>query len=147
LIVVAIILVIAAIAIPNYFRSRLAANEASAVSSMRTIVTAQTTYATAYPTVGFADSLTKLGAPTGGGPVDPNNAGLIEWVLGCASQPCPTSGYQFAITNPVGTPISNYQLTGVPSALGQTGHRGFCSDQRANITVDANGGSACTSPL
>jgi type IV pilus assembly protein PilA len=147
LIVVAIILVIAAIAIPQFLRSREAANEASAVSSIRTIVTAQTTYASAYPTVGFADSLTKLGAPSGGGAVGPNNAGLIDWVLGCASQPCPKSGYQFAVANPVGTPVTDYELTGVPIVVGQTGRRGFCSDQRATIRVDSNGGTACTATL
>ena len=57
LIVVAIILIIAAIAIPNLLRARIAANEASAVSSMRTIVSAEATYQLAYPTVGFAGTL------------------------------------------------------------------------------------------
>ena len=52
LIVVAIILIIAAIAIPNLLRSRIAANEASAVGSMRTINTAETSYNTTYPSVG-----------------------------------------------------------------------------------------------
>ncbi len=60
LIVVAIILIIAAIAIPNLLRSRMAANEASAVGSLRTINTAEVTYSTTYPTQGFA-SLTALG--------------------------------------------------------------------------------------
>src|SRR6266576_3592572 len=54
LIVVAIILIIAAIAIPNLLRSRMAANEASAVSSLRTINTAEVTFSTTYPSVGFA---------------------------------------------------------------------------------------------
>src|SRR5882724_5870261 len=54
LIVVAIILIIAAIAIPNLLRSRMAANEASAVGSLRTINTAEVTYSTTYPTQGFA---------------------------------------------------------------------------------------------
>jgi len=67
LIVVAIILVIAAIAIPNMLKSRMAANEASAISSVRAINNAQVTYSLTYPDVGFADDLSKLGAPTGGG--------------------------------------------------------------------------------
>ena len=54
LIVVAIILIIAAIAIPNLLRSRIAANEASAVGSMRTINTAEITYASTYPSVGYS---------------------------------------------------------------------------------------------
>ena len=66
LIVVAIILIIAAIAIPNLLRARIAANEASAVSSIRTIVSAEATYQLAYPTVGFAATLAQLG-PGGAG--------------------------------------------------------------------------------
>src|SRR5690242_10532332 len=61
LIVVAIILIIAAIAIPNLLRARIAANESSAVSSLRTINTAQVSYTTSYPTVGYAASLGALG--------------------------------------------------------------------------------------
>ena len=69
LIVVAIILIIAAIAIPNLLRSRIAANEASAVGSLRTINTAEVTYASTYPSNGFASALTTLGPPSGGGSV------------------------------------------------------------------------------
>ena len=61
LIVVAIILIIAAIAIPNLLRSRIAANEASAVGSMRSVNTAQVTYASTYPDAGFSPSLSNLG--------------------------------------------------------------------------------------
>src|ERR1700761_4939291 len=61
LIVVAIILIIAAIAIPNLMRSRIAANEASAVGSVRTINTAEVTYASAYPDIGFTGTLANLG--------------------------------------------------------------------------------------
>src|SRR3569832_1061902 len=61
LIVVAIILIIAAIAIPNLLRSKMAANEASAVASVRTINTAQVTYASAYPDAGFAGAIASLG--------------------------------------------------------------------------------------
>src|SRR6202051_1698584 len=61
LIVVAIILIIAAIAIPNLLRSKMAANEASAVGSVRSINTAQVAYATAYPNVGYSLTLAALG--------------------------------------------------------------------------------------
>ncbi len=64
LIVVAIILIIAAIAIPNLLRARMAANESSAVASIRTINTGMVTYNSTYPTVGFAASLTVLGGAT-----------------------------------------------------------------------------------
>jgi len=147
LIVVAIILVIAAMAIPNLLRSKMSANEASAVSSMRTIATAQTTYAISYPADGYADTLTKLAAPSGGGSVDSNHAGLLDWVLGCASQPCTKSGYQFSIVNTVGSPINAYEITAVPQMLGTTGRRGFCGNQVPIITYDPNGGTACTTEI
>jgi type IV pilus assembly protein PilA len=57
LIVVAIILIIAAIAIPNLLRARIAANESSAVSSVRTINTAEITFQASYPTLGYASTL------------------------------------------------------------------------------------------
>src|SRR5438552_6945739 len=61
LIVVAIILIIAAIAIPNLLRARIAANESSAAASLRTIGTGEVSYATSYPTVGFPAALVTLG--------------------------------------------------------------------------------------
>ena len=64
LIVVAIILIIAAIAIPNLMRARIAANESSAVASIRTINTAEVSYSTAYPSSGFAAALANLGGAT-----------------------------------------------------------------------------------
>src|SRR5512147_555321 len=82
LIVVAIILLIAAIAIPNLLRARIAANEASAVNSVRTITHAQITYFTDYPTVGFADAMAKLGPPSGGcAAPSATNACLLDEVL------------------------------------------------------------------
>ena len=101
LIVVAIILIIAAIAIPNLLRARIAANESSAVSSIRTINTAEVTYQSAYPTWGYADTLGKLG-PGGvgatcpaGGPTQAN-ACLIDSVLANATAAgTAKSGYWF----------------------------------------------------
>jgi prepilin-type N-terminal cleavage/methylation domain-containing protein len=144
LIVIAIILALAAMAIPNLLRSKMSANEASAVGSIRTIATAQTTYSVSYPQVGYADSLTKLAFPASGQSVDPNHAGLIDWVLGCATQPCPKAGYQFSIVNAAGTPISSYEVTGTPQVVGQTGRRGFCGDQVPRLMYDPTGGTACT---
>ncbi len=146
LIVVAIILVIAAIAIPNMLKARMSANEASAISSIRAINTAQVTYAVTYPTDGYADNLAKLGAPTSG-QVSATNAGLLDWVLGCASQPCPKSGYKFYITNTVGTPIVSYSVIGIPQQVGATGQRGFCSDRLNPLLADPAGGTNCTVPL
>ncbi len=147
LIVVAIILILAAIAIPNLLKSRISANEASAIASMRTINTAQTSYVISYPNLGYADTLLKLSQPIGGAPVTSNAAGLLDWVLGCPAQPCRKSGYDFAIVNTAGTPVNTYGLTAVPGVYGQTGIRGFCSDQLSIVRFDQAGGTACTNAI
>src|SRR5207253_2370455 len=104
LIVVAIILIIAAIAIPNLLRSRMAANEASAVGSLRTINTAEVTFSTTYPSVGFG-SLAALGGTVGTCATttgaSSTGACLIDNVLSAA--PNVKSGYTFSITNLTGT--------------------------------------------
>jgi type II secretory pathway pseudopilin PulG len=145
LIVVAIILIIAAIAIPNLLKSRMQANEASAVASLRTINTAQINYSVMYPLVGYADNLSKLG-PTPTTP-DETHAGLLDASLGCASQPCLKSGYKFQITNYQGTPVSSYELRGTPATPNVTGQRGFCSSQLIVIMQDPAGGMTCTDPV
>jgi len=141
LIVVAIILIIAAIAIPNLLRSRIAANESSAVGSMRSINTAQVTYASSYPDVGFGANLAVLGP---GAAVNSNTAGLVDNVLGCATQPCNKSGYKFSVS---GT-TSAYTSGGDPITVGQTGQRFFFSDGsgviRYNQSVQA---TAADGPL
>src|SRR5437879_10100080 len=81
LIVVAIILIIAAIAIPNLLRSRMAANEASAVGSLRTVNTAEVSYATTYPAQGFATALGRLGGAGPCGRAPSTTACLIDEVL------------------------------------------------------------------
>ncbi len=147
LIVVAIILVIAAIAIPNFLTSRMAANEASAVSSIRNINTAQIGYASVFPTRGFADTLTKLAIPPPGEQISEEHGGYLDWVLGCTSQPCPKSGYTFQIGEISGDPVSNFKVFATPISVNITGRRGFCSDQLSKVMVDASGGTSCTVPL
>lgn len=147
LIVIAIILVIAAIAVPSLLHSRIAANEASAVYSIRTVNTAQVTYATTYPTVGYAATLNMLAAPTSG-ETSSANAGVLDWVLGCTAPVCPKSGYNFQLYNVTGNPVINsYSVSGTPMSIGITGYRGFCSDNMNPVLVDPNGGSNCTDPL
>ncbi len=147
LIVVAIILVLAAIAVPNMIRARISANEASAISSIRAVNTAQVTYAVTYPTVGYADNLAKLGAPTSGS-VSSVNSGLLDWVLGCPTQPCPKSGYDFVVTDVVGAdPVTAYTVVGTPKSPGNTGIRGFCSYQMNPVMYDPNGGANCTQQM
>ncbi len=147
LIVVAIILIIAAIAIPNLLRARIAANEASAVASLRTINTAETTYVINYPTIGYSDTLLKLAQPQPGNPVSSTSAGLLAWVLGCPPQPCRHSGYDFIIVNTAGTPVYNYDLTAIPAVPQQTGIRGFCSDRLSSVRFDPAGGVNCTQTI
>src|SRR6267154_5669602 len=80
LIVVAIILIIAAIAIPNLLRSRIAANEASATATLRTLNTSEVTYASTYNS-GFTDNLNKLGTPGSANQPSANYADLVDPVL------------------------------------------------------------------
>jgi prepilin-type N-terminal cleavage/methylation domain-containing protein len=142
LIVVAIILIIAAIAIPNLLRSRMAANEASAVGSVRTINTAEVTYASTYSTVGFTD-LASLGGT--GTTATAGNALLLDSVLSAGQK----SGYTFAIAGFSGTPVVTYTTTGVPVTVGQTGQRGFFSDQSGVIrfTTDGSAPTVASPPL
>ena len=137
LIVVAIILIIAAIAIPNLIRSRIAANEASAVGSMRTINTSEITYATTFPSVGFAPSLTALGS--GGtsacGSAAPSStaACLIDEVLANATTTTtPKSGYYFTYVLVAGSPSTSYTLNADPASA-QSGTRHFFTDQSGVI--------------
>jgi prepilin-type N-terminal cleavage/methylation domain-containing protein len=137
LIVVAIILIIAAIAIPNLLRSRMAANEASAVGSLRTINTAEATFASTYPSIGFT-SLGALGGPTGSN--TSVAAGLLDSVLSSGTK----SGYSFAValtTGTSGNPNPFYSATAKPVSVGQTGQRYFYSDAsgviRYNTTTSA----------
>jgi len=145
LIVVAIILIIAAIAIPNLLRARIAANESSAVQSIRTINTAQVTFSSTYPTVGFAGSLGALGpsASTGCGTPSVTNACLIDWVLSSATaNTAPKSGYYFAFTAGSGTPSLDYVVVGNAAAQNTSGMRGFCSDPDGVIRYSSPGPAA-----
>ena len=111
LIVVAIILIIAAIAIPNLLRSRIAANQASAVGSLRTLNTAEITYSSTY-NVGFTVTLSYLAPPASGNPTS-TAAGLIDSVLALGSK----SGYSFTYSpgpsDSTGR-INTYAFTALP---------------------------------
>ena len=136
LIVVAIILIIAAIAIPNLLRSRMAANEASAVGSLRTINTAEVTYSTTYPSIGFA-TLAALGGVAPCTTATSTSACLIDSTL---SNTAVKSGYNFAVANLTGAPvIVTYDATAVPTVVGQSGQRGFFTDQSGVIRYDPTG--------
>jgi type IV pilus assembly protein PilA len=138
LIVVAIILVIAAIAIPNLLRSRIAANEASAVSAIRTISTGETAYSQTYPTIGYTCTLGHLGPPPVGQPMDQNAAGIIDSVLASGVK----QGYTFAISSCAGVPAATYTSTAEPLNIGGTGVRAFCSDASGVIHYAGDGTAA-----
>jgi type IV pilus assembly protein PilA len=138
LIVVAIILIIAAIAIPNLLRAKISANESSAVGSIRTVNTSEVSYATTYGT-GYAPALTNLGGVT---PCTASaaTACLIDPFLSAGTK----SGYTFqALPNTgAGTTISPFtgvEVTANPLNVGTTGQRSFCSDQSGVIRYDPAG--------
>lgn len=124
LIVVAIILIIAAIAIPNLLRARIASNESSAAASVRSIATAQIAYNSAYPTIGFASALTNLGGPATGCSPSSVTACIIDNVLSNGSK----SGYSFVSAGFSGSGGTNDSFVGssAPVAFNQTGVRNFC---------------------
>lgn len=142
LIVVAIILIIAAIAIPNLLRAKMAANEASAVGSLRTITTAEVSYSTTYGT-GYSP-LANLGgaAPCTAAAA---TACLIDQVLAGGTK----SGYTIATpvpgaTGTVAAPNTTFLATAVPVTLGQSGQRSFCTDDSGVIRFNPAGAAIAT---
>jgi type IV pilus assembly protein PilA len=128
LIVVAIILIIAAIAIPNLLRARMAANEASAVAGLRTLVTAQVSYQSAYPTTGYAAALANLGPTSATGCATPNSttACFIDWTLSHATTAATAkNGYIYNVANSVSA--TAFQAAAAAANWNQTGIRSFCA--------------------
>jgi len=134
LIVVAIILIIAAIAIPNFLRSRVAANQASAIESLRVISTAEVTYSTTYGS-GFSSSLSLLAPPPNGQPTSSTAAGLIDEVLAGGYK----SGYSFFYTPTLidANMTNGYTLLANPSTYGTTGGVYYYTDQSFVITANS----------
>jgi len=122
------ILIIAAIAIPNLLRARMAANESSAVSAIRTINTAEVAYAASHSGTGFTCSLSDLAADE-----------LIDGTLASGHK----FGYSFEIGEcqaaETGGANTKYSVTAHPLTPNQTGVRAFCSDESAVLRVDARG--------
>ena len=146
LIVVAIILIIAAIAIPNLLSARKSANESSAVGSLRTLNTAEVSFQGKHNA--YTCTLADMG-PAGDNYIDANLAGATG--AGTAK-----SGYFFVplgcgaaiaippAIGPVTTPVISYQWASSPANLGVTGNQAFCTDTSAVIWKDVNGvGATC----
>jgi len=130
LIVVAIILIIAAIAIPNLIKSKMAANESSAVGSLRTVTTANIAYSTACPQIGFAASLAELQA----GASCAAAANEIDNTLSTGKK----SGYSFTYTPGSGTPVTSFKTTAIPQST-SSGTRGFYVDESGVIRFTPDG--------
>jgi type IV pilus assembly protein PilA len=145
-IVVAIILIIAAIAIPNLIRSKMAANEASAAGSLRTIATSAITYSSTYGD-GFPADLPTLGGPAGTKLATCDHALMIDSVL--STSPFVKNGYALAYqgtspaaSKPTGCSAegwNEFTATAVPVSTGQTGQGGFFVDQSGVIRFTTDG--------
>jgi prepilin-type N-terminal cleavage/methylation domain-containing protein len=138
LIVVAIILIIAAVAVPSFLRSRIAANESSAVASLRTLNSAQISYNSTYPTVGYASTLTALSG-TSCSPPSSTGACLIDTVLATGQR----SGYNFTLTNVTGTP----NVIASPTTWNYSGMNYFCSFADAVIRSSTTTIATCDSTV
>ena len=130
LIVVAIILIIAAIAIPSLVRAKISANESSAAASIRQISTAQIAYATSYPDIGYAATLATLGPGSGNnscpssGPTSAN-ACILDGVLSSGTK----SGYQFLSVGDSGggnPPNMEFVSSSAPVLYNSTGTKNYC---------------------
>jgi type IV pilus assembly protein PilA len=141
LIVVAIILVIAAIAVPNLVRARIAANEASAATSVRRIATAEIAYSAAYPTVGYSPDLASLGGPPTGCAPSSTSACMIDTLLASGTK----SGYQLKAAgfSASGGPNDSFVASSAPELFNVTGVRNFCivTDGVLREQAGINGGA------
>jgi type IV pilus assembly protein PilA len=150
LIVVAIILIIAAIAIPNMLKSKMAANQASSVANLRTISTASVSYWVVY-TNGYPPSLAAIG---GLGPAATCNAAVLMDVT-ITTAPNQKNGYQYAYAGTQGTVASlpagcgtpgynGYLATATPLSFGVTGNMSYCSSEPGVIHYDITGVTAAS---
>ena len=141
------ILVVAAVAIPNLIKSKVAANEASAVGSLRTITTAQIAYATTYPKRGFSPNLARLGpVPSGGSTyASPLHADFLDASLGGASCTgdawCTKSGYQFRISATCSEGNCTHFVAVAKPESPSTGTRSFCVTDNGVIHFQLGGQS------
>ena len=144
LIVVAIILLIAAIAVPNLLRAKMSANESAAVATVRNLNNSQATYIINFGKTGYADTLAKLGPGT---PCDNTHACLVDELLGCGAPPCDKSGYQFYLVADAGVPVGFYTFTATPLGWNSTGKRNVCSSENGVIKQQTSPVGKLTSPV
>ena len=146
LIVVAIILIIASIAIPNLLRSKMSANEAAAVSVLRNVHNSQAVYIDQFTSgVGYANSLIKLGPGT---PCDKTHACLTDALVGCTAEPCPKSGYQFYLTSTsAAEPFGDYTSTATPISWDNSGAKNYCTADDGVIRYQKTAAASTGGPI
>jgi type IV pilus assembly protein PilA len=138
------ILIIAAIAIPNLLRARMATNEASAVGSIRTIMVASDVYSTNYKH-GYPPTLKALGPPEGGGTQSEASANLIDAGLASGRK----NGYVFSygpMSSRYGSPVDHFVLSADPISQNESGRRHFVVDESGVIRFAQNGPASRASP-
>ena len=142
LIVVAIILIIAAIAIPNLMRAKMAANDSSAAASERTITTGEISYFAAFPTIGYT-SLLALGGALGAQCVpSTTTACIIDSNLANNGNPANSgkSGYTFGVTPIAATATTPPQFWSTGTPLGATtGSKAYCTTDDGVVRTQAAG--------
>jgi type IV pilus assembly protein PilA len=139
------ILIIAAIAIPNLLRAKMAANEASAVGTLRVYNTAMVTYASTCPNVGYPKKLSNLGP----GAMDTDKCAHEDLVNAQLAMPLPVkSGYRFFYTAEPDADghVMKYVLSADPVAPGTSGTRHFFTDESGVIRYSMRGGADVNSP-
>jgi type IV pilus assembly protein PilA len=149
LIVMSIMLILMALAVPQMLKLKKQANELSATQTVGAIGKAEMSYISAYPTNGYACTLAALGGDPHAGAPSAQAAQLLDPQLAATGQ---KSGYVFGITNCTKATntvnnqdtFTSYEVTGVPQTVGKTGDRGFCSDENNIVKYDPAGGTNCT---
>jgi len=141
LIVIAIILIIAAIAIPNLLRARMSANESAAASAVRTITVAEVAYFNNYPSIGYAVQIQDMGTPPGCVPSSTSACVLDDSLATAVPGSAGRTGYQFSATGTGGGGINfGFVVGATPIAQSQTGTRDFCAITDGVLRSEPAGG-------
>jgi type IV pilus assembly protein PilA len=148
LIVMSIMIIIMALAVPSLLKVKKSANQTSAIQTLKTIGAAEASYSTSYN--GYACPLSSLGGDDKAGAPTAQSSQAIDPALAASGQ---KAGYTFTVTcggkvTIGGQDVYNtYEITGVPQTVGKTGDRGYCSDENNIIRFDPAGGTNCTQQL
>ncbi len=150
LIVMSIMLILMALAVPQMLKVKKNANQTSAVQTMRTIGSAEMSYFSSYPGKGFGCPITVLGGDPKTGAPTAESSQLLDAALATSGT---KSGYTFTVTCGSKVTVNNQdvynsvEITGVPQTVGKTGDNGYCSDENNVIRIDPTGGTNCTQQL